>query len=174
MAIPIAKSMGLNVITNDSAQNQERVMRLGADRFIDYKSEDYSKALYDVDYVLDTLGVREPEKEFSILKSGGSLVSLRGLPNGEFAARMGMPTMKRFLFRLAGNKFDRMAAKNKQKYYFVFFREGSAGLERISEIFGNRKIETSVDKIFELSEVNIALAKVAEGGSKGKTILKIS
>ena len=57
--------------------------------------------------------------------------------------------MKRFLFCLAGNKFDRMAAKNKQKYYFVFFREGSAGLERISEIFGNRKIETSVDKIFE-------------------------
>ena len=102
MAIPIAKSMGLNVITNGSAQNQERVMRLGADRFIDYKSEDYSKALYDVDYVLDTLGVREPEKECSILKSGGSLVSLRGLPNGEFAVRMGMPTMKRFLFGLAG------------------------------------------------------------------------
>ena len=39
---------------------------------------------------------------------------------------------------------------------------------------GNRKIETSVDKIFELSEVNGALAKVAGGGSKGKTILKIS
>ena len=37
-----------------------------------------------------------------------------------------------------------------------------------------KKIETSVDKIFELSEVNGALAKVAGGGSKGKTILKIS
>ena len=66
------------------------------------------------------------------------------------------------------------AAKNKQKHYFVFVREDGAGLERISEIFGNRKIETSVDKIFELSEVNGALAKVAGGGSKGKTILKIS
>ena len=68
MAIPIVKSMGLNVITNGSAQNQERVMRLGADRFIDYKSKDYSKALYDVDYVLDTLGVREPEKRIQHLK----------------------------------------------------------------------------------------------------------
>ena len=67
-----------------------------------------------------------------------------------------------------------MAAKSKQKYHFVFVREDGAGLKRISEIFGNRKIETSVDKIFELSEVNRALAKVAEGGSKGKTILKIS
>ena len=128
----------------------------------------------DVDYVLDTLGVRELEKEFSILKSGGSLVSLRGLPNGEFAVRMGMPTMKRFLFGLAGSKYDKMAAKNKQKYYFVFVREDGARLQRISEIFGNRKIETSVDQIYDLSEVNGALAKVASGGSKGKTIHKVS
>ena len=149
-------------------------MQLGADRFIDYKSEDYSKALSDVDYVLDTLGVHELEKEFSILKSGGSLVSLRGLPNGEFAARVGMPAMKRLLFSLAGSKLDRIAAKNKQKYYFVFVREDGAGLKRLPEIFGNRKIDTSVDKIFELSEVNAALAKVSGGGSKGKTILKIS
>ena len=35
-----------------------------------------------------------------------------------------------------------------------------------------KKIETSVDKIFELSEVNGALAKVAGGGSKGKRFLK--
>lgn len=174
MAIPIAKCMGLNVITNGSAENKERVIRLGADRFIDYKSEDFSKALSDVDYVLDTLGVRELEKEFSILKSGGSLVSLRGLPNGEFAARTGMPPIKRLLFSLAGSKYDKMAAKNKQKYYFAFVREDGTGLERISEMFGNRKIETSVDKIYDLSEVNGALAKVASGGSKGKTIIKIS
>ena len=138
------------------------------------KSEDYSKVLSEVDYVLDTLGIRELEKEFSILKSGGSIVSLRGLPNGEFAVRTGMPTMKRFLFGLAGSKYDKMAAKNKQKYYFVFVREDGDGLKRISEMFGNRKIETSVDKIYDLSEVNAALAKVAGGGSKGKTILKIS
>lgn len=91
MAIPIAKSPGLLVITNGSRENKERVIRLGADRFIDYRSEDYSKALSNVDYVLDTLGERELEKEFGILKCGGSLVSLRGLPNGEFAVRTGMP-----------------------------------------------------------------------------------
>lgn len=91
MAIPIAKSLGLLVITNGSRENKERGIRLGADRFIDYRSEDYSKALSNVDYVLDTLGERELEKEFGILKCGGSLVSLRGLPNGEFAVRTGMP-----------------------------------------------------------------------------------
>ena len=90
MAIPVAKGLGMKVITNGSAANEERVTRLNADRFIDYRKEDYSKVLSDVDYVLDTLGENELEKEFSILKRGGKLVSLRGLPNREFAARTGM------------------------------------------------------------------------------------
>ena len=127
----------------------------------------------NVDYVLDTLGERELEKEFGILKCGGSLVSLRGLPNGEFAVRTGMPSIKRFLFSLAGSKYDKMSAKNKQKYYFIFVHEDGAGLQRISDMFRECKLETSVDRIYELSQVNQALAKVAGGGSKGKTIIKI-
>ena len=46
-------------------------MNLGADRFIDYKTEDYTKAVSDVDYVLDTLGGAETEKQMSIMKKGG-------------------------------------------------------------------------------------------------------
>ena len=173
MAIPVAKSYGLTVITNGSAANKERVLALGADRFIDYKTEDYSEALSEVDYVLDTLGDRELPKEFSILKQGGKLVSLRGMPNGEFAARSGMPAFKRLLFKVAGRKYDQMAAKKNQSYFFVFVHEDGAGLERISEIFSERHIESSVDEVFPLNEVNKALQKVAAGKSKGKTILKI-
>ena len=43
MAIPIAKAKGLKVITNGSGDSAERVLKLGADRFIDYKTEDYTK-----------------------------------------------------------------------------------------------------------------------------------
>ena len=64
MAIPIAKSLGLTVITNGSAENEERVLSLGADRFIDYRRENYADILTDVDYVLDTLGDKELEDEF--------------------------------------------------------------------------------------------------------------
>ena len=174
MAIPVAKSYGLTVITNGNGASEERVRRLGADRFIDYKKEDYAKALSNVDYVLDTLGDRELEREFSILKDGGSLVSLRGMPNGEFAARTGMPMIKRMLLKVAGRKYDQMAARRNQKYYFIFVHEDGAALERISEIFGQNHLEASVDGVFALDDVNEALKKVASGGSKGKTILKIS
>ena len=71
MAIPIAKAKGLEVITNGSAENKDRVLELGASRFIDYKTEDYSKSLSNIDYVLDTLGGNETEKQMQILKKGG-------------------------------------------------------------------------------------------------------
>ena len=174
MAIPVAKSLGLTVITNGNGANEDRVRKLGADRFIDYKKEDYAKVLSDVDYVLDTLGDRELAKEFTILKNGGSLVSLRGLPNGEFAARSGMPFIKRILFKMAGGKYDKMASARNQKYFFIFVHEDGAGLERISDIFKDTHLEASVDEVFGLDDVNKALKKVASGGSKGKTILKIS
>lgn len=174
MAIPVAKSYGLTVITNGSAANKDRVLALGVDRFIDYKTEDYAEVLAGVDYVLDTLGDRELPKEFAILKNGGKLVSLRGMPNGEFAVRTGMPAFKRMLLKFAGRKYDQMAAKKNQKYYFIFVHEDGAGLERISEIFAKRHIEPSVDEVFVLEDINKALKKVAEGKSKGKTVIKIS
>ena len=135
--------------------------------------EEYAKTLSDVDYVLDTLGDRELAKEFRVLKKGGSLVSLRGLPNGEFAARSGMSFIKQVMFKMAGGKYDKMAAAKNQKYFFIFVHEDGAGLEKISEIFKDTHIEASVDEVFSLDDVNKALKKVASGGSKGKTILKI-
>ena len=174
MAIPIAKSIGLTVITNGSAENEERVLRLGVDRFIDYRRENYSDILTDVDYVLDTLGDKELEKEFGILRDGGSLVSLRGLPNGDFAKRMGMPFFKRLAFGVVGKTYDKLAAKRNQKYYFIFVHEDGEGLRKISDIFAEKQVQTSLDEVFTHDEVNKAMKKVASGRSRGKTIIRIS
>jgi NADPH:quinone reductase-like Zn-dependent oxidoreductase len=174
MAIPIAKSFGLKVITSGSARNKERVIDLGVDEFIDYRTQDYSEILSDIDYVLDTLGEKELEKEFKILKNDGILVSLKGMPNKEFAERMGLSSIKKVLFGVVGRKFDKMAQKKNQKYYFLFVNENGAQLSQVSKIFEQNKIQPSIDEIFELSEVNKALKKVDNGGSKGKTLLKIN
>lgn len=174
MAIPIAKSLGLTVYTNGSADNEERVKELGADRFIDYKKENYVEVLKNVDYVLDTLGDRELPNEFKVLKRGGSLVSLRGLPNGRFAKRAGLSFIKQLLFKLAGSKYDKMAAAKNQTYDFLFVHEDGGQLEEIGKIFNaENPLETSIDTIYTLAQVNEALDKVKQGKSKGKTIIKI-
>ena len=53
MAIPVAKSLGLTVATNGNGMNEERVRALGADVFIDYKKQNYTDVLADVDLVLE-------------------------------------------------------------------------------------------------------------------------
>ncbi len=174
MAIPIAKSLGLHVYTNGSKENEERVRKLGAERFIDYKKENYVDVLTNVDHVLDTLGDRELPNEFKVLKKGGNLVTLRGLPNGRFAKRNKMSLFKQILFQIAGRKYDKMAAKNKQTYDFIFVHEDGKQLDRINQIFNKTyPIETSIDTIFSLDQINEALSKVRNGKSKGKTIIKI-
>lgn len=174
MAIPIAHRMGLHVITNGSGDNEERVLKLGADRFIDYKKEDFSKTVHDVDCILDTLGMSALPQEFQILKEGGHLVSLRGLPNGRFAQRMQLPWWKKILFSIAGRKLDKLAAKKHQTYDFLFVQEDGHQLDLINTLFNDKDpLETSVDEVYTLEQVNEALQKVKNGHSKGKTLLEI-
>ena len=76
-------------------------------------------------------------------------------------------------FGMVGRNYDKMAAKRGQQYRFVFVHEDGAGLESLPDLLGDRKIEASIDTVFPLDEVNAAMAKVAAGGSKGKTVLKV-
>lgn len=173
MAIPIAKVKGLRVITNGSAVNEKRVLELGASQFIDYKKEDYTKVLTKVDYVLDTLGGNETEKQMSILKKGGKLVSLRAMPNGAFAKRMNLPKWKQVLFSIVGHKFDKLAEKYGVSYDFIFVESNGAQLQEIADIFEELEIKPSIDTVYSFNEVNAALDKVANGRSKGKTVITI-
>ena len=171
MAIPIAKAKGLTVITNGSGENAQRVLVLGADRFIDYQKEDYTKTISEVDYVLDTLGGVETEKQMSIMKKGGHLVSLRAMPNGAFAKRMNLPKWKQILFGLVGKKFDKMADQYGIHYDFIFVESNGRQLQEVADIFEKLKITPSIDTVYTFEDVNAALDKVANGRSKGKTVL---
>ena len=168
MAIPILKAKGLRVITSGSAKNRERVMALGVEQFIDYKTEDYAAVLHDVDCVLDTVGEKELEKEFSILKPGGTLVSLKAMPNRAFAKRAGFGAFKQMLFGAAGKKYDAMASRRDQVYHFMFVHSDGAQLAEISELFAKLQIRPSVDTVFPFTEADAALKKIASGGSEAK------
>lgn len=173
MAIPIAKAFGLNVITNGNTANKERVMQLGADRFLDYKTEDYTRLLSDVDYVIDTLGGKELEKQFTILKKGGKLVSLKGMPNGRFASTHKLAWWKRLIFSLAGKKNDAMAKKNNQEYHFIFVTSNGKQLAEVAKILEQNHVKPSIDSIFPFEQADEALRKIAYKPSQGKTILNL-
>ena len=174
MAVPLAKARGIKVITNGSLENKERVLALGAEQFLDYKTEDYAQLLHDVDGVIDTIGGKDTEKQFSILKQGGKLVSLKGMPNGRFAKKMGLPLWKQWVFGFAGRSFDNMAKKRNQEYHFIFVQSNGEQLSEIAKVLEENQIRPSIDSIYSFEDIAKALVKVDKGSSKGKTIVEIS
>jgi NADPH:quinone reductase len=78
-AVQFAKSGGLLVAATCGANNVEYVRSLGADRVIDYKTEDKGRAMRDwsaegVDVVLDVVG--SLPHALDMLRPGGRLVSI--------------------------------------------------------------------------------------------------
>lgn len=174
MAVPLAKARGIKVITNGSLENKERVLALGAEQFLDYKTEDYVQLLHDVDGVIDTIGGKDTEKQFSILKQGGKLVSLKGMPNRRFAKKMGLPLWKQWVFGFAGRSFDNMAKKRNQEYHFIFVQSSGEQLSEIAKVLEENQIRPSIDSIYSFDDIAKALVKVDKGSSRGKTIVEIS
>lgn len=173
MAVPIAKSMELRVIATGNARSKEKLIKMGADQYIDYKKENYWDVLSDVDYVINTLGANEFEHELSVLKKGGRLLSLRTAPNRMFAKRNGFSWLKSVLFTLAGSKFDSAARKQGKEYRFLFVRSDGEQLKRVTEIVEKYQIMPDIDpRMFSLSQVNEALELMANGKPNGKIIIQ--
>ncbi|MFT8400256.1 MAG: NADP-dependent oxidoreductase [Lentilactobacillus diolivorans] len=173
MAVPIAKDMGLNVIVSGNAQARERTLAIGADRYLDYQTENYWEILKNVDYVIDTLGPNEFDRELSIIKSGGRLLSLRTGPNKRFAIDRNLPWLKRQLFGVAGAKFDKKAAGKDVEYHFIFVRSSGSQLQKLAKVIEENDIVPAVDPTeFGIDDINEALTLVTNGHPKGKVVIR--
>jgi NADPH:quinone reductase and related Zn-dependent oxidoreductases len=173
MAVPIAKEMGLNVIVSGNFRAKEEFLKMGVDQYIDYTKENYWEELAHMDYVIDTLGSNEFERELSILKKGGILLSLKNTPNKYFAEKSGFSFTKKQLFSLAGSKNDKIAKKSGKEYRFIFVQSNGNQLEEITNIVEKRNIRPQIDThIFNISQVNEALALVARGRTNGKVVIR--
>lgn len=171
MAIPIAKSMGLYVITSGSERGRSRTLSIGADQFINYHEENYADVLSDIDYVIDTLGTKEIKAELGILKPHGKLVSLKAVPNYRFAVDNNFPVWKKILFGLVGARIDSLARKHKNEYHFLFVQANGSQLQEITTVIEKEDIKPSIDSTYTFTDINKALIKVATGHSQGKVIV---
>lgn len=174
MAVPIAKALGLRVIVTGNDRAKKSVMAAGADRYIDYKKENYWEVLSSVDYVIDTLGAGEFRRELSVLKPGGRLLSLRTGPNKMFAVRNHFGFAKRTLFTVAGTKYDRAAKKQGKEYRFIFVRSDGAQLREITKIVEQNHIVPKTDpRAFTLETTQKALELVKKGSTDGKVLIQL-
>lgn len=150
IAIQIAKDIGAYVATTATGEQIDMVKKLGADEVIDFKSEDFSTKLSDFDAAFDTVGGDEFVKTFTILKRGGTAVSMIAPPDESKAAELGITAIMQST------------------------HVNTERLDKLRELIENGVVAPQVDKVFSLDDVQDAFRAKEEGVVRGKVVLKIS
>lgn len=172
-AIQLAKLMGATVATTASEAGANLVKSLGADEIINYKTEKFEEILKNYDAVFDTLGGEILEKSFGIIKDGGKLVSVSGLPNARFGKEYGSGFFKTLLFSAASHKLTGLEKKHNVQYTFLFMKPSGEQLRIIANFIEAGKIKPIIDKVFSFKDAQKAMEYAESGRAKGKIILKI-
>ena len=154
-AIQYAKSMGATVYTTASPDKRNYVTSLGADRVIDYRTEDFLKICeYEggMDIVFETIGGDNYSKSILATKEGGAVPCIVNPPDSDTKTLAERRGVKTDFFLLHGNRTD---------------------LNLISNLVESGVIRTTVSMVLPLEEVNAGHNQLESGRTKGKIVLKI-
>ncbi|MDA1772565.1 NADP-dependent oxidoreductase [Bacillus cereus] len=172
-AIQLAKIMGAIVTTTASEAGANLVTSLGADEIINYKTEKFEDILKNYDAVFDTIGGATLEKSFNIIKSGGNIVSVSGMPNARFGKEFGSGFFKTLLFSLASKKLTALEKKHNAQYSFLFMKPSGDQLRTIANYIEAGQIKPVIDRVFPFEDAQKAMEYSEFGRAKGKIIVKI-
>lgn len=172
-AIQLAKIMGATVTTTASEAGADLVKSLGANEIINYKTEKFEEILKDYDAVFDTIGGTTLEKSFDIIKSGGNIVSVSGMPNARFGKEFGSGFFKTLLFSLASKKITALEKKHNAQYSFLFMKPSGDQLRTIANYIEAGEIKPIIDRVFPFEDAQKAMEYSEAGRAKGKIIVKI-
>lgn len=172
-AIQLAKIMGAFVATTASEAGANIVKSLGADEIINYKTEKFEEKLKNYDAVFDTLGGEILEKSFEVVKSGGKIVSVSGLPNARFGREYGSGFFKTLLFSALTHKLTALEKKHHVQYSFLFMKPSGEQLRTIANYIEAGKIKPIIDKVYPFEHAQEAMEYAETGRAKGKIIVKI-
>jgi NADPH:quinone reductase-like Zn-dependent oxidoreductase len=167
-AIQYAKAKGAYVYTTTSTKNVGLVKALGADRVIDYKTEDYKTIAKDLDIVFDTLGENYTIEAFEIIKVGGKVTTIVGPPDEDTAKQMGMTDYK------LPKQISKLISEKSAIYKSTWMQPNAAQLKAMATMIQNGNIKPVVDKVYSLENSVEACEYLATGRAKGKVIVSLS
>jgi len=149
MAIQIAKDSGAYVITTAKGIHKEYLEQLGADEIIDYTTQDFTKLVHDIDLVVNLTGAKTLDASYQVVKRGGRVTSVNGVPNKIKAALFGVKTA---------------------------YAMGDLSSETLNEIVklyiaGKLKVNVEQTYSFELDDVKQAHLDFEKGSNQGKRVI---
>ena len=170
-AIQLAKHHGAWVAATCSEPNHALVKELGADRAIDYRSENWWELLSELDLILDALGGEERERALRSVRRGGRMASIvLGLPTNteKYGPVLGGAVTAWGL----GGLWLRGRLRGVEAVSVV--RRNNAGqLVAIGELVDRGVIRPVIDHVFPLEAI-VAAHRMGEAGRiRGKVVLQV-
>ena len=185
LAIQIAKKVfkaGHVCTTAGPGKGTALCHRMGADRVINYKEEDFEITLKgeDFDMVLDTMN--EASKMGGLLKPGvGKVISISGPPTVEAIEDImdGRPVpfvVKAFMWLTRNRKAERAAKHADGSWEYLSTRSSGKELNELASYLESGEIKAVIDaegNASGLDDFMTAVDKLWSGRSKGKCVIKV-
>lgn len=154
MAVQIAKLLGAHVTGVCSKGKTELVLALGADKVIDYASEDFRTSNQTYDVIFDTVGNKPASESWRVLATGGRYLSLD-------------LSVRDFLWSLISG------FTSKKRHYFGSSKPNQADYDILCDWFLDEKINPIIGKVFPLSQIAQAHSYVQTGRKTGNVGLQM-
>lgn len=171
-AIQLAKAFGAEVFTTvGSDEKAEAVLALGADHAINYKSQDFVKAIQEitegggVDVILDMVGGDYVEKNWIVAAVEGRICQIATLNGVSEKVNFSRLMVKRLThtgstLRPRDTAFKAAIARNLEEKVWPMIEAG--------------KVKPVMDSTFPLAEVAEAHRRMEGSGHIGKIVLEVS
>lgn len=148
LAIQLAKRAGANVTAVDALAKHDLLQSLGADRLIDYQSQDFAALDNKYDLVLDVIATRSPGISKRVLTGGGMYVIAGGTTPVIFQTMMFGGSVKMLMLKPNG------------------------GLTELVDLVERKEVVPVIDKVYSLNDIADAVRHFGSGGVRGKVIIQ--
>ena len=172
-AVQLAKHMGAEVTATASPAGEALVRSLGADHVIDYTKNRIDQSLgRRFDGAFDLVGGKTLSHLFHVVKPGGKIVSIAGLPEPATARKdLGRGRGLQFLFWLLSARLRWLARRHRVAYRYYFMHGRAEDLGQLAKLIEQQKLRVVVDRIFPFAQIHEAFAYLEQGHAKGKIIV---
>lgn len=160
-AVQIAKSFGAEVTGVCSTKNLDLVRSLGADRVIDYTTEDFTREGIRYDLILDTVGNHSVWAFRRALTPKGTL-RLVGGGGGKLFGPLGLMLKALIVSPLVSQHFTLVGAKVTTERLLV-----------LSALIESKQVTPVIDRTYKLEETAEALRYLETGHARGKVVIVV-
>lgn len=149
LAIQIAHKAGAYVITTAQEEQKDALLRLGADKVIDYSKERFEEIVEPVDAVLDFVGGDTLARSYGVIKRGGIIVTANQPPDPQECEKHGI------------------------QGFFVQTKVTTQGLNDFAELVTTGSVVPLVDHTETLWNPEAIWAKRPSGAAVGKVVFTL-